>query len=163
MSKNLTPLTESAKAVLEILAASDKPLTIAELNERTNVIITPGHISGLIKRGLIYNAGQVAAEVASKRPNKVYELVTDAVQTNPATGKVCNYTDAEKSILVALKDAAEPLTLAQLSELVGKVLISGNINGLVTKGNVAIAGEIEVPCTVKKKVGTYALAARDAE
>ena len=41
MSKNLTPLTESAKAVLEILAASDKPLTIAELNERTSVAITP--------------------------------------------------------------------------------------------------------------------------
>ena len=62
MSKNLTPLTESAKAVLEILAASDKPLTIAELNERASVAITPGHISGLIKRAPCCGLGEKSVQ-----------------------------------------------------------------------------------------------------
>ena len=83
-------------------------------------------------------------------PGNITGLVKKGVILN-----VGNYTETETAILAIMKDADEPMTLAQISEAMGRSLISGNINGLVTKGNVSIAGEVEVPCMSKKKVSQY--------
>lgn len=146
---------DAAKAIVKTLAESDKPLTLAEINAISEVEILPGNITGLIKKGVILNVGKTDALVPSKRKVSLYAFVTAEPQTNPANGKICNYTDTERAILATIKDADAPMTLAQISEAMGRTLISGNINGLVTKGNVAIAGEVEVPCMSKKKVSKY--------
>ena len=146
---------DAAKAIVKTLAESDKPLTLAEINAVSGVEILPGNITGLIKKGVILNVGTTDALVPSKRKVSLYAFVTAEPQTNPANGKICNYTDTETAILATIKDADAPMTLAQISEAMGRTLISGNINGLVTKGNVAIAGEVEVPCMSKKKVSQY--------
>ena len=146
---------EAAKAIVKTLADSDKPLTLAEINSISGVEILPGNITGLVKKGVILNVGKTVVAVPSKRKVSTYAFVTAEPQTNPANGKICNYTETETAILATMKDADEPMTLAQISEAMGRTLISGNINGLVTKGNVAIAGEVEVPCMSKKKVSKY--------
>ena len=146
---------DAAKAIVKTLAESDKPLTLAEINAISGVEILPGNITGLIKKGVILNVGKTDALVPSKRKVSLYAFVTAEPQTNPANGKICNYTETETAILATIKDADEPMTLAQISEAMGRTLISGNINGLVTKGNVAVAGEVEVPCMSKKKVSKY--------
>ena len=146
---------DAAKAIVKTLAESDKPLTLAEINAISEVKILPGNITGLIKKGVILNVGKTDALVPSKRKVSLYAFVTAEPQTNPANGKICNYTDTERAILATIKDADEPMTLAQISEAMGRTLISGNINGLVTKGNVSMAGEVEVPCMSKKKVSQY--------
>lgn len=146
---------DAAKAIVKTLAESDKPLTLAEINAISGVEILPGNITGLIKKGVILNVGKTDALVPSKRKVSLYAFVTAEPQTNPANGKICNYTDTERAILATIKDADAPMTLAQISEAMGRTLISGNINGLVTKGNVAVAGEVEVPCMSKKKVSKY--------
>lgn len=146
---------DAAKAIVKTLAESDKPLTLAEINTISSVEILPGNITGLIKKGVILNVGKTDALVPSKRKVSLYAFVTAEPQTNPANGKICNYTDTERAILATIKDADAPMTLAQISEAMGRTLISGNINGLVTKGNVAVAGEVEVPCMSKKKVSKY--------
>ena len=146
---------DAAKAIVKTLAESDKPLTLAEINAVSGVEILPGNITGLIKKGVILNVGKTDALVPSKRKVSLYAFVTAEPQTNPANGKICNYTDTETAILATIKDADAPMTLAQISEAMGRTLISRNINGLVTKGNVAIAGEVEVPCMSKKKVSQY--------
>lgn len=146
---------DAAKAIVKTLADSDKPLTLAEINAISGVEILPGNITGLIKKGVILNVGKTDALVPSKRKVSLYAFVTAEPQTSPATGKICNYTDTERAILATIKDADAPMTLAQISEAMGRALISGNINGLVTKGNVAVAGEVEVPCMSKKKVSKY--------
>lgn len=146
---------DAAKTIVKTLADSDKPLTLAEINAVSGVEILPGNITGLIKKGVILNVGKTDALVPSKRKVSLYAFVTAEPQTNPANGKICNYTETETAILATIKDADAPMTLAQISEAMGRTLISGNINGLVTKGNVAIAGEIEVPCMSKKKVSQY--------
>ena len=159
MNTNAKPKTitwnDAAKAIVKTLAESDKPLTLAEINAVSGVEILPGNITGLIKKGVILNVGKTDALVPSKRKVSLYAFVTAEPQTNPANGKICNYTDTERAILATIKDTDEPMTLAQISEAMGRTLISGNINGLVTKGNVAIAGEVEVPCMSKKKVSKY--------
>lgn len=152
--KNIT-WNDAAKAIVKTLAESDKPLTLAEINAISGVEILPGNITGLIKKGVILNVGKTDALVPSKRKVSLYAFVTAEPQTNPANGKICNYTDTERAILATIKDADAPMTLAQISEAMGRTLISGNINGLVTKGNVAVAGEVEVPCMSKKKVSKY--------
>ena len=146
---------DAAKTIVKTLADSDKPLTLAEINAVSGVEILPGNITGLIKKGVILNVGKTDALVPSKRKVSLYAFVTAEPQTNPANGKICNYTDTETAILATIKDADAPMTLAQISEAMGRTLISGNINGLVTKGNVSMAGEVEVPCMSKKKVSQY--------
>ena len=146
---------DAAKAIVKTLAESDRPLTLAEINSISGVEVLPGNITGLVKKGVILNVGKVDAAVPSKRKVSLYAFVTAEPQTNPANGKICNYTETETAILATMKDADEPMTLAQISEAMGRTLISGNINGLVTKGNVSIAGEVEVPCMSKKKVSQY--------
>lgn len=153
-SKTIT-WNDAAKAIVKTLADSDKPLTLAEINSISGVEILPGNITGLIKKGVILNVGKTDALVPSKRKVSLYAFITAEPQTNPANGKICNYTDTERAILATIKDADAPMTLAQISEAMGRTLISGNINGLVTKGNVAVAGEVEVPCMSKKKVSKY--------
>ena len=146
---------DAAKAIVKTLADSDKPLTLAEINTISGVEVLPGNITGLVKKGVILNVGKTVVAMPSKRKVNLYAFVTAEPQTNPANGKICNYTETETAILATMKDADEPMTLAQISEAMGRTLISGNINGLVTKGNVSIASEVEVPCMSKKKVSKY--------
>lgn len=147
--------SDAAKAVVKTLAESDKPLTLAEINVASGVKVVAGNITSLIRQGIILNVGTTSVAVPSKRKVNTYTLITAKPQTNPANGKICNYTDTEKAILATIKDADAPMTLAQIGEAMGRTLISGNINGLVTKGNVAMAGEVEVPCMSKKKASQY--------
>ena len=150
-----TTWNDAAKAIVKTLADSDKPLTLAEINAVSGVEVLPGNITGLVKKGVILNVGKTVIAVPSKRKVSLYAFVTAEPQTNPANGKICNYTETETAILATIKDTDAPMTLAQISEVMGRTLISGNINGLVTKGNIAIAGEVEVPCMSKKKVSQY--------
>ena len=147
--------SDAAKAVVKTLAESDKPLTLAEINAVSGVKVVAGNITSLIRQGIILNVGTTSVAVPSKRKVNTYTLITAEPQINPANGKICNYTDTEKAILATIKDADAPMTLAQISEAMDRILISGNINGLVTKGNVAMAGEVEVPCMSKKKASQY--------
>ena len=147
--------SDAAKAVVKTLAESDKPLTLAEINAASGVKVVAGNITSLIRQGIILNVGTTSVAVSSKRKVNTYTLITAEPQTNPANGKICNYTDTEKAILATIKDADAPITLAQIGEAMDRTLISGNINGLVTKGNVSIAGEVEVPCMSKKKASQY--------
>lgn len=147
--------SDAAKAVVKTLAESDKPLTLAEINAVSGVKVVAGNITSLIRQGIILNVGTTSVAVPSKRKVNTYTLITADPQINPANGKICNYTDTEKAILATIKDADAPMTLAQISEAMDRTLISGNINGLVTKGNVAMAGEVEVPCMSKKKASQY--------
>lgn len=146
---------DAAKTIVKTLAESDKPLTLAEINAASGIKIVAGNITSLIRQGIILNVGTTSVAVPSKRKVNTYTLITAEPQTNPANGKICNYTDTEKAILATIKDADAPMTLAQIGEAMDRTLISGNINGLVTKGNVSIAGEVEVPCMSKKKASQY--------
>lgn len=158
MNTNVKPRNawnEASKAVVKTLAEAERPLTLAEINAISGVQVVAGNIAGLVKQGIILNVGKASVDMPSKRKVSAYAFVTAEPQKNPANGKMCNYTDTEKAILATIKEADAPMTLAQISEAMGRTLISGNINGLVTKGNVTVAGEVEVPCTAKKKVSTY--------
>lgn len=152
--KNIT-WNDAAKAIVKTLAESDKPLTLAEINAISGVKVVAGNITSLVRQGIILNVGTTSVAVPAKRKVNTYAFITAEPQTNPANGKICNYTDTERAILATIKDADAPMTLAQISEAMGRTLISGNINGLVTKGNVSIADEVEVPCMSKKKVSQY--------
>ena len=146
---------DAAKAIVKTLAESDKPLTLAEINAISGVKVVAGNITSLVRQGIILNVGTTSVAVPAKRKVNTYAFITAEPQTNPANGKICNYTDTERAILATIKDADAPMTLAQISEAMGRALISGNINGLVTKGNVSMDDEVEVPCMSKKKVSQY--------
>lgn len=69
--------------------------------------------------------------------------------------KTVNYTDTERKILTALETADHAMTLAELTDMLGMEIKSGNINALVKKGNVEKSGEREIIVQAKRKVGEY--------
>lgn len=73
--------------------------------------------------------------------------------------KKLTINETEQAILNVLANATEPMTLAEISEQVGKKLVSGNINALLTsKGKVVKGEDKEITYVAKKKVATYKLA-----
>lgn len=73
--------------------------------------------------------------------------------------KKMTINETEQAILNVLANATEPMTLAEISEQVGKKLVSGNINALLTsKGKVVKGDDKEITYVAKKKVATYKLA-----
>lgn len=147
-------------ALVELLSNHADGLTLAEINELTNLDFKPGSISAAIKKGLIVRIGDKDVPRIHSREVNVYELVTDELKNN-ADGKPFNYSDSEKTIMAILKDAAEPMTLAAIANAMGKETISsGAINGLVNKkGNVAAVGTRVVPVVGKANVGVYTVVA----
>ena len=77
--------------------------------------------------------------------------------------KKINYNETELAILKVVQEneenGGEPMTLAEISEKVGKKLVSGNINALLTsKGRLVKGEDKEITYQAKKKVATYKLA-----
>lgn len=74
--------------------------------------------------------------------------------------KKLNINETEQKILNVLAEAnGEALTLAEIGEKIGKKLVSGNINALLTsKGKVVKGEDKEIIYQAKKKVATYKLA-----
>lgn len=65
------------------------------------------------------------------------------------------------AILNALRGANKPLTLAEISAIVGFEVKSGSTNSLVSAGYIVKAGKVEVAKKVKSKVAVYALGETD--
>lgn len=148
---------EKDRAIVNALKEAGKEMTLAELCEATGMDLKPGNITGTVGKGLIEVAGKREIERDGKRKAATYVLVTaDAtVKSEKEDKKVMNvYSETETAILNALTN--EPQTLAQLSEKLGKTLVSGNINGLVKKGNVAKGEDITITVKVPAEVNTYA-------
>ena len=72
------------------------------------------------------------------------------------------FTKTDKSIVEALKGAAEGLTLAELNEATGIEIKSGHVVGAVKKGLIEAIGEREVTRPAKRKVATYVFVTADA-
>ena len=68
------------------------------------------------------------------------------------------YTDTDRALVNALKEANEPLTMAQLAEATGLELKSGHLVSAMHKGLIEKAGEIDVEVRKTKTVATYVYA-----
>lgn len=155
MAQKKINYTEKDRLIVKVLKESETDLTLAQISELAGVVIAPGTITAAINKGLVAKTGEIDIERPSKRNVSTYALVTDEVQMN-AKGKPVNYTDGEKAIMGVLKGAEAPMTLAEIAVALGvEKLTSGAINGLVKKGNVAKAGEREVPVMAKAKASVY--------
>jgi len=73
--------------------------------------------------------------------------------------KEVKFTETENGIVAKISEVEiKDYTLAELSEIVGKELKSGNVNGLVKKGVLICTPQNrEVEYVARKKVATYRL------
>lgn len=156
---------DTDRAVFDVLKAADHPLTFNEINEAViasgREAIKIAHATSAVKKGLVRKSGEVEVKRPSNHKVTVYAFAGAEPNLDPKSGKEFNYTDGEKSILSALANSNHEgnFTLAQLSEIVGRKLTSGNINGLVRKGNLEKLDEkAEVTSISKGKVGVYTVA-----
>lgn len=62
-----------------------------------------------------------------------------------------------EAVINALKDAEKPMTLAELSEIVGEEVKSGTTNAMVTAGLIKKVGTRKVAKTVYVEVAEYAI------
>lgn len=74
--KPYTP-SETAQAILNVLADATDPMSLADINAVIGGIAKPGHTSTLVKQGLIVSADQesVCPTCGHKDSHKVYSLV----------------------------------------------------------------------------------------
>ncbi len=68
-----------------------------------------------------------------------------------------NMNETRKAVLGVLKDAKEPMTLAEISTVLGADVKTGTTNAMVTAGLMRKIGTKRVAKTVYVEVATYAL------
>lgn len=62
-----------------------------------------------------------------------------------------------EKVIAVLKDAEEPLTLAEISDKVGQEVKTGTTNAMLTAGLIRKVGTRKVAKTVYVEVATYAI------
>lgn len=148
------------RAIVEVLSNATEPLTTNQIGELVGADFKKPHISAAVRKGLIVNCGKIAVPSVAKREVLTYKLVTTD-ELKDAKEKPFNYTPTEKRILetlVALGDM-ENITLADIAAAMQvERLTSGNISGLVSKGNVAPLEKITIEVPSTSKVSTYIVA-----
>jgi len=144
--------SDNDRLIVNTLKGVEAGLTLAEINANANADIKPGTMTSAIKKGLIEKVGEREVYKPYMKEVNTYTLVSKEVQVKE-DGKSYNYSDGENEILNAFADGA--YTLAELSEMVGRTLTSGSINGLVKKGNIAKADPVEREATRKSTVAVY--------
>lgn len=78
-----------------------------------------------------------------------------------AKAKQIIYTENDRAIVDALKNAPEGLTLAELKETTDLDLKSGHLVSAKNKGLIATAGQIEIISPSKRSVSTYTYVSSD--
>ncbi len=142
-------VTENERAIVNFLKENGEA-TAAEINQALGTNIKPGSFTNAVKKGFIATADEDRViERPAKRSVKVYALVNSDKKEN------AKYSETEEAILGVITDA--PVTLAELSTLVDKKLVPGNVSGLIKKGNITIAGEVETEYMAPAKVRVYKL------
>lgn len=145
--ENQTVYSDTARAIVKALSASDKPMYMAQISEATGLDIKPGHLTAAVKKGLIVKTGEEEFMRPSKRKIGVFtlgEIDDDA-----------KLTDNEKAIIDAAKSIGEFFTCADLSDKLGKKAIVGS---LVKKGILVRDHDDEVESTSKAKRSLYTVA-----
>jgi len=76
MANEPKELSIAAKAALEVLAASDKPLTLAEISEKAGMDIKSGNLTGLVRSGKVVSTEQlyVCPECGHKKTYHVFSI-----------------------------------------------------------------------------------------
>lgn len=69
--------------------------------------------------------------------------------------KKINYTEMDRAIVAALEGNEEGMTLAELSQKIGKDVKAGHITSAKNKGLVSKVGEASVEKATKRKVSSY--------
>lgn len=157
MANTKQVFTKLNASIVNALKNAPEGMTGAELTEAIGEPVLPGHLVGAMKKGLIEVIG--AREVTKVKPAgaaTLYELVS-AEPLKGEDGKEFNYTDSAKEILAAAAALGRNFTLADLSEAMGKKIVSGHTNHLVKKGNLRNLGKIGLgrETTVTDEVNVY--------
>lgn len=71
--------------------------------------------------------------------------------------KKVTMNETRKAILEALKGASEGLTLAEVSEKIGKKVVSGTTNAMLQANYIKVVGTKKIPVTTYREVSVYAL------
>lgn len=155
MSKERTvKYNDNDRLIVATLKNYPDGLTISEFNEIVGSKLVPAQFTNAKNKHLVAVIGEREISRPSKRKVATYTFVTADVLNNE-DGKAYNYTDDEKSILAIAGQIGGDFTLGELSEAYGSKLASGNINGLVKKGNIQKTGEVTVATMSKDTVKVW--------
>lgn len=162
---------DNDKNIYAVLKAATAPLSFNQINEAVQLAggkpIKIAQLTSAVKKGVAAKQGSLTTTEQKARKVTYYSFITAEPQLNPKTGKEFTLTDSEKGILDAISGAADgfdknAFTLGDLSLLVGRKLFSGNILGLVRKGNIEKSEDmVERMVEVERTVLTYVVGDTD--
>jgi predicted Zn-ribbon and HTH transcriptional regulator len=147
---------DNDRDIVAVLKEAGEPMTLAEIGAALGREVKPGTLTSTKNKGLIATADEKKVVMRkANRPVNRYEFITDEAMKS-AKGKVKTYTDSEKEILAILKNAAEPMTLAEIAKARGLDKIgAGSVSGLTKAGNIKIADKVKVEVEVEDEVNAY--------
>ena len=148
-------VNEKIIAIVDALRAIGKPVTLNELNELVGFKVAIGTLRTAINNGFVKVSDEKGISPSiNKRPVNVYEFVTDEVGKT-GKGKEKTYSESEKEILAAFKNAGKPMTLAEVSEVLGRKLVAGSVSGITGAGNIRVIGKVMNVTEYTNKVNKY--------
>lgn len=76
MANEPKELSIAAKAALDVLAASDEPLTLAEISDKAGMDIKSGNLTGLVRSGKVVSTEQlyICPECGHKKTYHVFSI-----------------------------------------------------------------------------------------
>lgn len=79
----LNPLSEGALAAIAILEGAEAPMTLAEINDQSDIKIASAHLTAAARRGLVASE-KVEKEVVSVRTVNAYSLTGEVYEAPEA-------------------------------------------------------------------------------
>lgn len=155
-NKTLT-INAKEQKIIDILTNSDKALTLAQISEIAGEKFVSGNINALLTtKGKVMKGEDAVVDCIVKKKVATYTFG----EAPKANAKI---NDTQKAILQAMQVVNEDgsnifFTLEEISGMVGKKLVSGNIVSLIKNGYIEKGEDKVIEVKSTKKVGTYQLA-----
>lgn len=146
-------MNDTRKAVLDVLANAEAPMTLAEISAAAGMDVKTGSINALVTAGVINKAGTKSMPKVVKAKVGTYRLGSRVASEI----KDFKMTDVRKAVLDTLTNATDSMTLAEISEAVGAEVKSGTVNALVSLDLVEKGADKTVERMGKSTVNTYVL------
>lgn len=149
-------MNETRVAVLAVLRNATKPMTLAEIANAMGVEkVATGTTNAMLTAGYIAKGEKVKVAATGKRSVNTYMYGGE-----PAANTKVVMNDTRVAILNTLRNAAAPMTLAEIATAIGmEKLNPGVITPMLNAETVKAAGTTMVATKTTKTVDTYTIGA----
>ena len=147
---------ETDREIAAFIEKAGRPVLASELVE-AGIIKSPLAMTHAVNVGLIKKAGKVEKTLAKTKPMSAWIFKSED-RAVLKSGKPAEYTEIADMVIKFAKESGKPFTIAMINEALNADVKAGTLTGLVKRGNLAKADNVDVDYEEVKEYETYVLA-----